>query len=310
MGIFSRFARGDAAASPDQASLLERAGVARPPSDVSRETWTRGTGDLDHVGTIAENLHKGTPRKAIMALLEEEGVREMIAADDVPLPPAQQRIPHKNDDVAYWLTGYMHKRDLKGLAERTIGGLPDGPVLDFGSSSGRAARHWAMGPDAREVYGVDITAHEVAWAQKYLAHKVTTYNTREEPPLPFADDTFGVVYAHSVFTHIDEFEAAWLAELARVTRPGGMLMLTIHDDHVWNRLPIMDWSLGTIMREISGFDELTREGATRPDRVVHKDMVFMSHDRVRRVWGRWFEVVEIVPAFHAYQAAVVLRPKN
>jgi len=49
------------------------------------------------------------------------------------------------------------------------------------------------------------------------------------PPLPYAAESFDVIYCLSVFTHLNEtMQDAWLAELRRVLQPGGLLILTVH----------------------------------------------------------------------------------
>jgi SAM-dependent methyltransferase len=48
-----------------------------------------------------------------------------------------------------------------------------------------------------------------------------------EPPLPYADSSFGLVYAFSVFTHLSEdLQHAWIGESRRVLEPGGHLLLS------------------------------------------------------------------------------------
>ena len=273
-----------------------------------------GRSDLDHVGPVADYFDEDTPRKYIRAILDEPGVRERALADAAPLPPPHQRVSFRHESLIYWLSGLKDARDLRALAEKVNGTMPAGPALDFGASAGRVARHWSMDDDPREAHACEITGRMVDWMDEHLKGRVHAHKTGVEPPLPFEDDTFGLVYAHSVFTHIDEHEGVWLAELARVTRPDGLLVLTVHDEEVWNRLPRMKFALGDIMRKMAGFDELTKPGAVRPDRLVHTGsgvtMVFMTQERVRRAWSRWFEVIDIISAWHAYQAAVVLRPKK
>ena len=56
------------------------------------------------------------------------------------------------------------------------------------------------------------------------------------PHLPIEDGSTALVYGFSVFTHIDEFETAWLAEIRRILRPGGVAYLTINSDDTWKSL--------------------------------------------------------------------------
>jgi SAM-dependent methyltransferase len=49
------------------------------------------------------------------------------------------------------------------------------------------------------------------------------------PPLAFESESFDLVYALSVFTHLTaELQLAWRDELRRVLRPGGFLLVTTH----------------------------------------------------------------------------------
>jgi SAM-dependent methyltransferase len=50
-----------------------------------------------------------------------------------------------------------------------------------------------------------------------------------EPPLDHADETFDLLYAISVFTHLPGvIGVEWLAELRRVLRPGGLALITVN----------------------------------------------------------------------------------
>ena len=54
----------------------------------------------------------------------------------------------------------------------------------------------------------------------------------EHPPLPYPDKSIDLIYACSVFSHFDaERQTRWLAELQRITRPGGYLLLTFRHEH-------------------------------------------------------------------------------
>lgn len=99
--------------------------------------------------------------------------------------------------------------------------------LDFGCGCGRIARHVAGALPVARLSGVDVDAAQIRWARRHLAGDFSTMNTA--PPLPLEPQSFDVVYAISIFTHLSEEEQhAWLAEIHRVLRPGGLLIATTH----------------------------------------------------------------------------------
>jgi SAM-dependent methyltransferase len=58
------------------------------------------------------------------------------------------------------------------------------------------------------------------------------------PPLRYESGLFDLIYAMSVFSHLDEdMEVAWLAELVRLLKPSGHLYITFNSQHVLNQIP-------------------------------------------------------------------------
>jgi len=79
---------------------------------------------------------------------------------------------------------------------------------------------------------------------EHLSPAIRCFQSHAIPTLPIPDASIDLVYAFSVFSHIDEFELAWLAELRRVLKPGGIAYLTTHTDHTWSQLATRtDWPL-------------------------------------------------------------------
>jgi SAM-dependent methyltransferase len=107
-----------------------------------------------------------------------------------------------------------------------------GTVLDFGCSSGRVLRVLAsVRPDVR-CLGCDPNAAAVGWAAAHLPGEYVV--SPQDPPLELGAASVDGVYAVSVWTHFAEPPAAaWLAEMARIVRPGGALVLTTHS---WDAL--------------------------------------------------------------------------
>lgn len=110
-------------------------------------------------------------------------------------------------------------------AGRPIDNLHD--VLDFGCGCGRIMRFLdAAGAGAHRLRGTDRNRASIAWVKRYMPHVEANVNG-DAPPLPYGTNSFDLVYAWSVFTHLPvALQDAWMAELTRVLRPGGVLVIT------------------------------------------------------------------------------------
>jgi SAM-dependent methyltransferase len=99
-------------------------------------------------------------------------------------------------------------------------------VLDFGCGWGRIIRFFTRDVQPQSLWGVDV------WPPNIEACRATNRWARfvqndPLPPLEFEDETFDLVYSYSVFSHLaEEPHLAWLAELERVLRPGGLFVAT------------------------------------------------------------------------------------
>jgi SAM-dependent methyltransferase len=112
-------------------------------------------------------------------------------------------------------------------------------MLDFGCGCGRVVRHWRALP-ATAVHGSDRDERAVAWSREHLPFARFERNTLG-PPLSYGEESFDLVYALSVFTHLtEELQFAWLAELRRVLRPDGLLLLTTHGAAYEGRLDVAE----------------------------------------------------------------------
>lgn len=108
-------------------------------------------------------------------------------------------------------------------AHVALGGVQS--VLDFGCGCGRVTRYFHDFDG--DVAGSDLSEAAIEWCRSHLRGRFEV--NRLEPPLPFADGSFDLVYALSVFTHLTaELQLAWRDELRRVLSPQGRLLITTH----------------------------------------------------------------------------------
>ncbi|HVM17815.1 MAG TPA: class I SAM-dependent methyltransferase [Gaiellaceae bacterium] len=155
------------------------------------------------------------------------------APDGLPLPPPPLRtLVAGTADAEWFLETGRRSAELVAAAAARHGVRLDAPgtrLLDFGCGCGRVTRHWARLAGA-DVHGSDYNARLVRWCAEHLPFARFARNGGD-PPLPYPDGRFDLVYAISVFTHLTEpRQDAWLTELRRVLRPGGLLLVTTHGD--------------------------------------------------------------------------------
>lgn len=150
--------------------------------------------------------------------------------DGLPLPPAELRALVSGTAEPGWFLAFGRAMfdTIVSAAARHGAPVPRmRRVLEFGCGSGRVLRHWqhVRGP---EIHGTDYNPALADWCDAHLPF-ATIGRNQLDPPLPYADASFDLVYAISVFTHLKEsLQHAWMAELRRVLVPGGLLIMTTH----------------------------------------------------------------------------------
>lgn len=102
----------------------------------------------------------------------------------------------------------------------------DGPrLLDVGIGTGLFSEKCRGVRPGLYVTGVDISARMLEiCARKKVADDLRRVDVSADP-LPFADGSFDVVAASGVMENIDNADHA-IREMARVTRPGGLVLFT------------------------------------------------------------------------------------
>ena len=147
-----------------------------------------------------------------------------VAVEGPPLPPRRLMVRVAGTADADWFLR-SGRAAYDAIAEH-VPTAELGSVLDFGCGCGRVTRWWSG--FAGEIAGSDLSRPAVDWCRRNLRFARFELNGLA-PPLAFADESFDLVYALSVFTHLTaDLQLAWRDELLRVLRPGGRLLVTTH----------------------------------------------------------------------------------
>lgn len=221
------------------------------------------------------------------------------SADDPDLPPRYLRVLTTGDpdpELFRRLGRAAADEALAIAAESGLGPTAQDRILDFGCGCGRVTRHLIAARPAA-VHGCDVDPRLVAWSRTHLAGDFRVI--RPAPPTDYRDGDFSLIYALSVFTHLKEGpSAAWLAELARLTRPGGLAVLSLFDEDTPAAAPFREALLlrGTLVR---------RDGPDGTNLLA----VYTSRARFAELAGKGWEPVAFRPALGGAtgQALAVLR---
>lgn len=100
-------------------------------------------------------------------------------------------------------------------------------ILDFGCGWGRIIRFFVKDIDNARLFGVDPLP-EIIEICKATVKRANFYVIQPRPPISdFASDIFDIVYAYSVFSHLNEkYTHLWFHEFNRILKKRGLLIVT------------------------------------------------------------------------------------
>ena len=206
---------------------------------------------------------------------------------EMPPPELRERVHGSPDHLGFHLIGRQIADDIDAALTRHAVGAPEKPsTLDFGCGCGRVTWHVKRQHPAWTITGCDIDAEAIAWCQQHL-QRVATFDLIEHwPPVALASDTFDLIYAISVFTHLgEEMQFAWLKELQRLAKPGGLLLLSVHS------IALLGDARASEARKEGFVYSAARAAEGLPD---FYRTSWHSSGYIRDNWSQYFDIVEIV----------------
>jgi ubiquinone/menaquinone biosynthesis C-methylase UbiE len=261
------------------------------------------------------------------------GILRLVGVVDFPVPPNSNMRRTSARTIKHYLFSSLTTYSPIVTMARYYGIKFDGStnILDFGCGSGSQLMSLTRHFPGATYFACDVDPSAIEFVRKSYP-TVDAVTSGFMPPLGYSDNQMDLVYSVSTFSHFDlPTQRAWLLELFRIIKPGGLVLLTIEGRFALsmllgemdcNKEEIEDklQTEGIFYKEYPWLKELQRRG---PALTAKVDMAsyfgesygntIMTPDFIREKWSEsGFEVLGIAEGVScARQDLVVLqRPKG
>jgi SAM-dependent methyltransferase len=231
----------------------------------------------------------------------------------LPIPPDPLLVGYADSAPVYLESGALHVRTMNEKLRESGFELGSARrILDFGCGIGRMIRHLPDYNKTAQIWGVDISATHIEWCKEQLRPPFHFATTTTIPHLPFPDGYFDLVYAGSVFTHIDDLPDAWILEMRRVLSPNGRAYITLSDDNTIH-LCETHWSYSRhwLADQLRNSPEYQQNKHTFGMLVIGRGLgcqVFYQPDYFAKMIRTSFTIAGRHPEEHGFQTVYVLVP--
>ena len=134
---------------------------------------------------------------------------------------------YKLDYKQYKEDGELAAKEILEWTSKYI--LGEFKILEWGCGVGRVIRHFPQLVNKEAVIvGADINSDMIKWDLKNIEN--VNFETIDYlPPTSFENNQFNIVFALSVFTHIEnELQEKWFTEIKRIITENGIFLFSTH----------------------------------------------------------------------------------
>ena len=179
--------------------------------------------------------------------------------------------------------------------------------MEFGCGTSRLLQHF-RNVEGLRIVGTDANPKMAQWCSENISG-IEYHHNELNPPLEFAEDnSFDLIYAFSVFTHIPaEAQRPWLREMRRILRPGGFLLCTVAG--YWlQRLFVSESDADRLQRD--GYLQYTSgdQNASLSTQVGGSGWdIYQPRNEIIRIFGFELDLIDYIP--DAQDLLILRKPK-
>lgn len=162
---------------------------------------------------------------------------------------------------------------------------------------------WAASQGA-EVFGIDISEPTLRQANEGFAPGALKAARADVRRLPFADASFDVIYSMGTIEHFDESADA-VADMARVLKPGGRLILGVPNRFDPFLRPVLVWILWVLGHYGYGFEKSYSRRALR--RMLQRAGLTVIHESGILFIPGWLRMADLAAHTRAPRLATATR---
>jgi SAM-dependent methyltransferase len=213
---------------------------------------------------------------------------------DLPSPELRARVTGTEDEAWFRASGAMAISDISSAlasVDHSIGDFER--IYDFGCGCGRISLPLCAIVPASRLTATDADVEATDWLRDRLPEASVAANG-DLPPLPYGDASFDLIVGWSVMTHLPEdFQDAWLAELARVLAPGGTMLLTIHGPTHFDKVDAPADDPSRVALQEKGIVYFENYGPESPFAPYYQT-TYHHLDYIREHWSQYVDIVDII----------------
>ncbi len=179
----------------------------------------------------------------------------------------------------------------------------DFQLLDWGCGPARVLRHMpALLNLESKLFGCDYNASYINWCSKAIPG-IGFIRNDLQPPVQLPSNSMNIIYGLSIFTHLSEANhLAWIDELYRLLKPGGVILVTTQGDRFKHKL---------LPEEISAFEKAELVVRAFENEGHRMYAAFQPEQYMKRVLEK-FIILEFIPggsanSVHALQDTWIAR---